>query len=305
MSVQTLAAWLRCPNCVKPLQALDPPDPARSPGSSGPLELPAARADASPVVLGCASGHRFDVNRRGYVTLLPPRTKVVGDTAAMLSERTALLESGAYIPIRDALIAAVRPFRPLRVLDSGTGTGWYLHGVLEALSADGSSDDGGPRGLASDLSPAAIARAMRGRSDVDGLVAEVHAPLPVRDGVVDAVTVVFAPRNPAEFARVLRPGGVLAVAVPRAEHLGELRAASGGMLDVPEGKADTLGTTLAAWFSPASAQHVRYELPLDADRARQLQGMGPSAHHAQASVPVTSLPASVTVSVDVLAFVRR
>jgi 23S rRNA (guanine745-N1)-methyltransferase len=279
MTVQTLAAWLRCPNCVRAL---------------------AVTTDAPAAVLGCENGHRFDVNRRGYVTLLPPRTRVVGDNAEMLRARADVLESGAFVPIRDALIAAVRPFRPLAVLDSGTGTGWYLRGLLDAL--------GGPaRGLASDLSPAAVAQAVRGRGDVDGLVADVHAPLPVRDGAADAVTVVFAPRNPPEFARVLRAGGALAVVVPRPDHLAELRAVT-GMLDVPTGKAGALDAALAAWFSPASTQHVSYELALTPGRARGLQVMGPSAHHVEASVDRVrdgELPASVTVSVDVLAYARR
>jgi 23S rRNA (guanine745-N1)-methyltransferase len=270
-------------------------------------EVPlAVVTDAGAGVLGCRNGHRFDVNRRGYVTLLPARSRVVGDTAEMLDARAELLSSGAYAPIRDALIAAVLPSRPAAVLDSGTGTGWYLHALLDALGAA----QGAPvRGLASDLSPAAVARAVRGRGDVDGLVADVHAPLPVRTGAADALTVVFAPRNPAEFARVLRPGGTLAVVVPRPEHLAELRAAT-AMLDVPEGKAAALDASLARWFSPASAQHVSYELQVTPERALQLQGMGPSAHHlsaAEGSSPSQGapLPASVTVDVDVLAYTRR
>jgi 23S rRNA (guanine745-N1)-methyltransferase len=261
----------------------------------------------TPAVLGCVNGHRFDVNRRGYVTLLPSRSRVVGDSSGMLDARADLLSSGAYAPILGALVAAVRPVAPRTVLDSGTGTGWYLHGLLDALRAEGGSE---VRGLASDLSPAAVARAVRGRPDVDGLVADVHAPLPVRDRVADAVTVVFAPRNPPEFARVLRRDGLLAVVVPRAEHLAELRAVT-AMLDVPERKAETLELSLAEWFSPVSAQHVRFELPLSPERARQLQAMGPSAHHvaeqdvgdSAAAAPL--LPASVTVSVDVLAYRRR
>ncbi|GAA4154454.1 rRNA (guanine-N1)-methyltransferase [Gryllotalpicola daejeonensis] len=262
--------------------------------------------DAAPPVLGCESGHRFDVNKRGYVSLLPSRTRVVGDSAEMLDERAALLASGAYDPIREALIAAVRPAEPRTVLDSGTGTGWYLHGLLDALEAAGAP----ARGLASDLSPAAVQRAVRERADVEGLVADVHAPLPIRDAMADACTVVFAPRNPPEFARVLRPGVVLVIVVPRADHLAELRAVS-GMLDVPEGKAGSVEASLAPWFSAASAQHVTYALELTADRARQLQGMGPSAHHlGRSPADVSSaigraLPEAATVSVDVLAFTRR
>lgn len=128
--------------------------------------------------------------------------------------------------------------------------------------------------------------------------------------MTDAVTVVFAPRNPAEFARVLRPGGLLAVVVPRAEHLAELRAVT-TMLDVPVGKADALDRSLAEWFSLASAQQASFRLPLTPERARQLQAMGPSAHHvAEQDVGASAaaaprLPASVTVSVDVLAYRRR
>jgi 23S rRNA (guanine745-N1)-methyltransferase len=289
MTVQTLAAWLRCPNCVPRV---------------GEVPLTVV-TDAGAGVLGCGNGHRFDVNRRGYVSLLPTRSRVVGDSAGMLEARAGLLSSGAYAPIRDALVRAVLPVRPRAVLDSGTGTGWYLHGVLDALAAA----QGAPaRGLASDLSPAAVARAVRDRSDVDGLVADVHAPLPVRTAVADAVTVVFAPRNPAEFARALRPGGTLAVVVPRSEHLAQLRAVT-GMLDVPEGKAAALEASLAPWFSPASAQQLAYELPITAERARQLQGMGPSAHHVAAAdaspAADAALPASVTVAVDVLGYTRR
>lgn len=276
MTVQTLAAWLRCPNCVRPLDVV---------------------TDAPAGVLGCENGHRFDVNRRGYVTLLPPRSRVIGDNPEMLRARSELLESGAFAPIREALSTAVQPFQPRTLLDSGTGTGWYLHGLLDALGE-------GARGLASDLSPAAVARAVRGRPDIDGLVADVHAPLPVRDDVADAVIVVFAPRNPPEFARVLRPGGVLAIVVPRADHLAELRAAT-GMLDVPEGKAGSVEASLAPFFSATSRQHVTYALELTAERAAQLRGMGPSAHHKAASDAAARFPASVTVSVDVLAFTRR
>lgn len=120
MSVQTLAAWLRCPNCFNDLEVVTDASAGR------------AVAASAAAVLGCARGHRFDVNRRGYVTLLPSRSRVVGDSRAMLDARAELLSSGAYAPILDALIAAVRPAAPRNVLDSGTGTGWYLHGLLDA-----------------------------------------------------------------------------------------------------------------------------------------------------------------------------
>ena len=43
---------------------------------------------------------------------------------------------------------------------------------------------------------------------------DVFRPFPIVSEQVDVVLDVFAPRNPAEFHRVLRPGGVLVVVRP-------------------------------------------------------------------------------------------
>ena len=43
---------------------------------------------------------------------------------------------------------------------------------------------------------------------------DVFRPFPLADGVADVVLDVFAPRNPAEFHRVLRPTGRLIVVRP-------------------------------------------------------------------------------------------
>jgi 23S rRNA (guanine745-N1)-methyltransferase len=178
-----LASWLRCPVCADELQALP------------------------PLVLRCARGHSVDANKRGYATLLAPGTRVVGDTAEMLAARGRFLDRSHYQPIVEAVLRAVgdaeasRPSGPagtdererLRVLDAGCGTGHYLRAVLDHLP--------GSTGLAADLSPAAVAIAVRGRPDVDGLVADTWASLPLRDGAVDLVLDVFAPRNLPEFHR--------------------------------------------------------------------------------------------------------
>ena len=48
-------------------------------------------------------------------------------------------------------------------------------------------------------------------------------PYPLADQSVDAVLNMFAPRNPGEFHRVLRPNGSLIVVRPTVDHLAELR----------------------------------------------------------------------------------
>src|SRR5206468_1280309 len=53
-------------------------------------------------------------------------------------------------------------------------------------------------------------------------VADLWAEWPVHDAVADLVISIFAPKNFTETARVLRPGGWLAVVYPGPNHLIEL-----------------------------------------------------------------------------------
>ncbi len=88
------------------------------------------------------------------------------------------------------------------------------------------------------------ARPCRG---ADAIVCDAWQPLPIADGVVGVALDVFAPRPGAEFARVLRPDGVLLVVTPTAEHLTELdRAARPASVD-PD-KADRVAAQLGAAF---------------------------------------------------------
>lgn len=274
MSLPSLAEWLRCPACSRDLRALD------------------------SLVLGCDGGHRFDVNRRGYVSLLLPRSAVVGDKAAMLDARDAFLRAGWYSPIRDALTELADPDAGERVLDLGCGTGYYLSGVLGRTA--------GIRALACDLSPAAVARTVRA-TGADGVVADVWRPLPIRTGSATLLLNVFAPRNPGEFARVLAPGGALLSVVPTAAHLAQLREA-GLALDVPADKAAHVAERLGGAFVLERSLSVRFPMLLGAADISALIAMGPSAHHTQSTGAGHDLasapPRTVTASVDVLRFRR-
>jgi 23S rRNA (guanine745-N1)-methyltransferase len=90
---------------------------------------------------------------------------------------------------------------------------------------------------------------------------------------------VFAPRNAAEFRRVLRDDGALIVVTPAPGHLAELTGPA-GLLAVDERKDERLAASLGAHFTLARDQELSLGLRLTRAEAGALAGMGPSARHA-------------------------
>lgn len=238
-----VVAALRCPVCGTPFELLGR-------------------------VLRCTAGHSFDLAKQGYVNLLTAKIPSgTADTADMVAARVAFLDAGHYAPLADEI---VRHTAGGLVVDAGAGTGYYLAKVLDATPDS--------TGLALDVSAMALRRAARAHPRLGAAVWNLWEPWPVADGVAGVVLNVFAPRNPAEFRRVLAPGGVLVVASPDGAHLAELRAAA-GLLDVGEGKQDRLDASLADLFELAGRVPVTYALTLSPDEIRQAVGMGPNAFH--------------------------
>ncbi len=160
----------------------------------------------------------------------------------MVAARFDFLSAGHYQPLADAVaelaaaaLGGVAAQRPGTVLDAGTGTGHYLRALLDRLALDTTPVEA----IGLDISKFALRRAARLNPDALNVVSDVWQPLPVADDAVDVVTVVFAPRNAAEFARVLRPGGRLVVVTPRPGHLGEV-AGRAGLLGIDPAKDERL-----------------------------------------------------------------
>jgi 23S rRNA (guanine745-N1)-methyltransferase len=214
----------------------------------------------------------------------------------MVADRVAFLSGGAYAGITAALATAVlADGAPATLLDLGGGTGHHLAAVLERLPD--------AVGLVLDSSPYAARRAARAHPRAMAVVADTWAQLPVADGALDRVLVVFAPRNGPETARVLRPGGRLVVVTPTAAHLEELVAPL-GLLRVDPDKAARLAGSLEPALRPVRTAGHRQVLDLDHAAVRTLVGMGPHARHLapgalRAAVAALPDPVAVTVAVDV------
>lgn len=240
---------------------------------------------------GCPAGHRFDAARQGYLNLLGGPQPAHADTAPMVAARERVLASGAFDPVDTAvadILGAQGP--PAVVVDAGGGTGHHLARLLDAMPD--------ARGLTLDISVAAARRAAKAHPRAASVVADTWAGLPVRTGVADMVTCLFAPRNLAEFARVLVPGGRLVVVTPDAEHLASVRERH-GLLGIEADKDDRLLRAASGHVDLVERRRVRAPLDASAELVADLIAMGPNAFH---GVRETTGPLATEVAVSVWLF---
>lgn len=218
-------------------------------------------------ILRCANGHSFDKARSGYVNLLRSQqssAKRHGDDKRMLLARRDFLDRGFYEALQSLLCSTIQRETNINgvLLDAGCGEGYYTAAIQNAnrsLSVCGI-----------DISKDALQMAASRSKDMELAVASAFS-LPVADGAVDTVISVFAPTAEAEFARVLKTGGVLIRVIPTERHLFGLKAAiyQEPRLNKPE-RAELDGFTLR------HRQELTSELTLDtADDIRALFEMTP------------------------------
>jgi 23S rRNA (guanine745-N1)-methyltransferase len=167
----------------------------------------------------CETGHSYDVAREGYVHLLPvqnKRSKDPGDSKEMVAARRRFLSAGHYAPIAQALAEALASHAKgqLSCLDAGCGEGYYLRalqGTTLPLSIVGL-----------DISKWAVQAAAK-LDKTSTWVVGSNANLPVVSATLDCVLCLFGFPMYAEFARVLKPGGLLVQIDTGEQHLRELR----------------------------------------------------------------------------------
>ncbi|MDD7581459.1 methyltransferase domain-containing protein [Corynebacterium sp. 32222D000AT] len=245
------------------------------------------------------SGHSYDVAKQGYVTLAAGAgLKHQGDDMDMVNARETYLARGHFAPFVEAVTGSIQDVvEPVAddvaptILEVGAGTGYYLAHTLDSIA--------GSRGVGLDISPHAAKHLAKAHPRIGAVVADVWERLPLRDKSVHAISVVFAPRNPAEFRRILAPGGQVVVLTPEVGHLDELREPL-GILGVEEGKIDRMYEQASGYLEQAADPvDISFPITLDKESIRDQVGMSPSARHisaAELDERLAALPTTLSVT---------
>lgn len=221
--------------------------------------------------LRCGAGHSYDIAKEGYINLLLANQKASGspgDTKGMAASRRAFLDKGYYEPLSDRIVSLVgNETAGAGILDAGCGEGYYLSRLMGALPVGGD-------GYGLDISREAVRLAAR-RKNLCFVVASVHQRLPFATASLDVVLNVFAPRNPAEFARVLRPGGAALVVIPAGGHLAALHDAL-GLPHIDGDKERRTAEDFQGALVPGDSETIRYSRVLPPEDVLHLIQMTPT-----------------------------
>jgi len=227
--------------------------------------------------LKCSNNHSFDISSEGYVNLL--RKKLPGDTKEMLTARRDFLEQGYYQPLSDLINDLVYTYMPLSsspsaILDAGCGEGYYTDRLQQSLLAHNYQ----AQCIGLDISKDAIRMAAKRYKQVCFVVANIKERLVFVDGAMQVVLNIFAPRNPAEFARVLVPGALLLVIIPGSDHLQQLRSVL-HLLNIEEDKEQKVIAQFTPFFDFVTSTPLSYTLQLKQKEILQEVMMTPNYWH--------------------------
>jgi 23S rRNA (guanine745-N1)-methyltransferase len=239
----------------------------QAPLSQGPLRCPLC---AKPLFIKggsyvCRGGHCYDISAKGYVNFVLKRKAQKSYEAETFLHRQRFLQAGFYDHILDALLNALKEQGAKRVVDAGCGEGYFARRIGE---------DQGTEVYALDYSKDSIMLAATGSKQVCWMVADL-ARMPLQDGMADAVINVFAPANYKEFARVLKPGGILVKVIPGPDHLRELREAARDQLKTENYSVQPVADYFARHFQLSERKTVTKTYPIEGQDLETLLNMTP------------------------------
>ncbi len=166
--------------------------------------------------LKCDEGHSFDMAKEGYVNLLTGSKAgaLIGDNKDMAKSRKSFLDKGYFEPLAKGLAQITKEIKPETMLDICCGEGYYTAFIKAQTEAEV---------YGFDISKEMVRLAAKRKSGAHFFAANM-SDIPLAEGSVDLALHLFAPFCEKEFARVIKPNGLLISVCPGKRHLFALKA---------------------------------------------------------------------------------
>jgi 23S rRNA (guanine745-N1)-methyltransferase len=213
----------------------------------------------------CSNRHTFDRAKEGYFNLLLANQKGSndpGDDRESITARRAFLSAGHYDFLRDGIRSIVSA-ETQTILDAGCGEGYFLSQIAP-----------GP-GYGVDISRSGVRLAARTHKSYTWAVANIARQIPISDNSCDVILSVMAPRNTAEFHRILTPSGLLIAVIPGPDHLNQLTSKLMDHDPNQSSKPRLLLEDLSPQFEFTDETRVSHDIIADQDTISNLITMTP------------------------------
>jgi 23S rRNA (guanine745-N1)-methyltransferase len=251
--------------------------------------------------LMCRNNHMFDLAKQGYIHLLRKPHKGHYDKQLFTARRQILTAGKLFGPLTDAIreimfeYVRTQASEQACILDAGAGEGSQLEQITRGIAVTG---------VGMDIAKAGMAMAAGSYKNQCWIVGDL-ANAPLQSNQFDMILNLLSPSNYKEFARLLKPGGMLVKVAPGPLHLKELKEL------LREGAASTIRnshsthTPFSLLLDLVDVIPLRYSVSVASEQLQALFHMTPLTWHATGQAERLMKQAQLTVTVDLSILIGR
>lgn len=246
----------------------------------------------------CPAGHCYDLSAQNYLNLAPQKNQTSNKyTTALFSARRQVFNAGLYNPLLQKILDYCTEYQTKKpaakpiILDAGCGEGFFAANLLSRLPFS-------VEVLALDLAKDAVKMAAKTyqRAGLYCLIGDL-ANLPLADNSIDIIINMLSPASYGEFARVLKPDGLLIKVIPEDHYLEEVR----NYLHIPPQKALTQQLAAKLWQQKllnTQETILTYQRTIGPNLAKAFLQMGPLSFNQRPDNVVSDTELFSTITID-------
>jgi len=222
----------------------------------------------------CKNKHAFDIARQGYANLLNQVINTNYNKQLFESRKRLITNTSFFTNLHEKITELILNDRfnsTIHILDAGCGEGSHLsqihHYLIESEASIKAS-----AGI--DISKEGILEAAKYYQDQMWFVANL-SNLPFQEHTFNVILNILSPANYREFARVLKPNGMVIKVVPQRGYLKELRMFEGGDDNHSFYSNENIVDLFYDHFKDVKKERLCYQISLGKTNTNELLKMTP------------------------------